>query len=149
MKILGYNIDFKRAVNLADQQKPKEANLRRAIPFEQNIQRIRQDIDRWRQGVKQAESVQFPNRFLLYQTYKDIVLDAHLSGAIQQRTLNVLGQKYAVYDSNGDVNEEKTKLLNAQWFKKFLQYAYESKFYGYSLIQFGDLIDDKIGRAHV
>jgi hypothetical protein len=149
MKVFGYDISFSKAVDITKTQ-PMEANIRRVVTWEQQIQRIRQDIQKWRTAVKQAESVYFPNRYLLYQTYKDVVLDAHLSGAMQQRTLNAANSGWQMVNkTDGLVNEEATKLFETTWFQKFLYYAMESKFWGHSLIQLGDLEDDKFNEIEL
>ncbi len=148
MKIFGFDINFSRANNLTQQQ-PQEANIRRVITWEQQIQRVRQDIQKWRTAVKQAESIYFPNRYLLYQTYKDVVLDAHLSGALQQRTLNAANSGWQIVDKNGEYNDEATKLLETDWFQKFLYYSMESKYWGHSLIQLGDLYEFKFNDIEI
>jgi hypothetical protein len=141
VRIFGYDLNVKRAENVVVKQ-PEVANIRRTITWEQQIQRIRQDIGKWRNAVKSAESIHLPNRFQLYQTYKDVVLDAHLSGALEQRTLNAIGSGWQVVDkATGERNEEKTKLLESEWFTKFLRYALDSKFWGHSLVDLGDNVD--------
>ena len=142
MKIFGRDLTFNKAVDIT-KKRPEDSNVRHTIKFEQTIQRVRQDINKWRNAVRAAESFYFPSRHLLYQTYKDVVLDAHLSGAITQRVFNTTGSGWAICDADGNENEELTRLLDKMWFERFMNYSMESIFYGHSLIQFGDIVDDE------
>lgn len=122
---------------------PPTLNMINRITWEQQIFRIKQTIDRWRLAVRAAESVKTPNRFLLYQTYKDIVIDNHLRGLMEARKNAVLSKEWSLKNDKGEIDEEATKLLHSYWFNKFLSLAFDSKYYGYSLISFGDLVDFK------
>ena len=148
MKIFGFDLNLSR-VNNQTQEQPPSANIRRVITWEQQLQRIRQDIQRWRTAIKQAESIYFPNRYQLYQTYKDVVLDAHLSGSMQQRTLNASNSGWQIVDKDGVRNKEATKLLESEWFQKFLYWSEESIFWGHSLIQLGSLEDFKFNNIEL
>ena len=140
MKIFGLNIQLDRTSNMSEKM-PKKANIRGTIKHENQIYRIRQDIQKWRNAVQTAESVYNPSRRLLYQTYKDVVVDAHLSGALQQRLLNAANSGWEICNKDGSINQEKTELLSKPWFQKYLNWAEESIFWGFSLVQLNDLID--------
>lgn len=103
--------------------------------------RQREDIGRWRQALNEAEDIDFPRRYSLYRIYNEITLDAHLSSLIQTRKLKVLGKEFYLLNSKGKIDEQKTKLIKKKWFNDFLGYAIESIFYGYSLVNFGDIED--------
>lgn len=122
---------------------PKSANARATITFEQQLQRVRQDANKFKIAVSAAESPLYPNRFLLTQTYQNVVLDAQIQSAMLQRKMRVLSQKFNVKNAAGEVDEEKTKLLDQQWFYDFMDLSLDSIFWGYSAIQFSPIKDSK------
>lgn len=137
-----YNSIIDRFSNFSRPQ-PPSANVKRHIDFEQQLQRVRQDAQKFNIALTAAESVQYPNRFLLMQTYQQIVMDGQVQGVMLQRKSKVLCQKFNVLDAGGEVNEEKTKLLNKKWFYDFMNLSLDSIFWGFSLIQFGEVRNDE------
>lgn len=125
-----------------DETKPTSANIRRRIKTETQVYRIRQDIQKWRNAVVSAENIYNPTRLLLYQTYQDVMLDAHLTAAINQRKSLILSKSFQVINPDGTVNEEKTKIIQAKWFRDFINLSLDSIFWGYSLIQFDSIVED-------
>ena len=75
---------------------PERANIRKTIDFEQQLQRVRQDATKFNIAVQAAESPMYPNRFLLMQTYQQIVLDGQVQSAMLQRKSKVLCKKFMV-----------------------------------------------------
>jgi hypothetical protein len=93
------------------------------------------NIAEWLAARQAAEMVDFPQRTRLYDLYDDILLDEFVHGQIyNHRILPVKNRSFKVVDKNGVKNDERTKLLQSRWFDKFIQYALESKFMGYSLV---------------
>lgn len=131
--------------NLAnfDKPQPPRANVQRTIHFEQQLQRVRQDAQKFNIAVNAAESPMYPNRFLLMQLYQQIVLDGQVQGVMLQRKSKVLCQKFNVLNAAGEVDDEKTKLLNKKWFYEFLDLSLDSIFWGFSLVQFGPIKDSQ------
>ena len=143
MQIFGYTIPFTGVSDISKPQ-PEEANVRRHIQKpQQQVYRSRQSIQTWRNALTAAESIQNPQRYYLYQIYKDVVLDAHLTACIQHRKNLTLSTSFCVVDKNGKENEEKTKLIQTKWFREFLDLSLDSIFWGHSLIQFDSLKDDQ------
>lgn len=103
--------------------------------------RVRQDIQKLRQAIQIAEQIMFPNRYLLYQTYRDVILDGHLSGLIDQRKDRILLKKFEFYVGDKE-NEDLTKMFQQKWFSTFLDLSLDSIYWGYSLIQFGNVKND-------
>ena len=64
-----------------------------------------------------------------------------------QRKSKVLAQKFNVLDASGNIDIEKTKLLNQKWFYDFMNLGLDSIFWGYSLIQFSDVVNDSFKSA--
>lgn len=140
MKIGNFEITF-GAKNEIKETRSEGADLINRIKFEQQLYRIRQDIGKWRTAITAAESVFNPQRYQLYQVYIDVVLDAHLTACIQNRKNLTLGRKFKFVSKDGKVNEEATALLETKWFRDFVNLALDSQYWGYSLIQLGDVTD--------
>ncbi len=79
-------------------------------------------IDAWRRAHQAAINPDNPRRRALYAIYDDILLDGHLSGAIEHNRKNATLQKdFKVVDKNGKKNNDLTNFLEASWFKKFIK----------------------------
>lgn len=113
------------------------------VKLEQQLARVSQDAQSFKIALSAAESIEYPNRYLLTQTYQQIVLDGQMQSAILQRKIRVLGQKFNLVDSDGKINVEKSRELNQKWFSRALDLSIDAKFWGYSLIQFGAIEDSK------
>jgi hypothetical protein len=122
---------------------PQKANIRKTIDFEQQLQRVRQDATKFNIALQAAESPMYPNRFLLMQTYQQIVLDGQVQSAMLQRKSKILSKKFMVYGPDGECDESKTALFNQKWFYDFQSLSLDSIFWGFSCIQFGAIINDK------
>lgn len=99
----------------------------------------RQSILGWRQAHQMALDIENPRRDRLYDIYDDVMLDLHLTAVIGQRLLGIISSNFALVDNEGNEDAEATKLLKRTWFRHFLKFAFESKLYGHSLIQFDEL----------
>lgn len=141
MKIFGLNIPFTKAENISVNMPPR-ADIRKRITTPTQLYRSRQDIAKWRSAVTSAENLIAPQRYMLYQLYQDMVLDAHLSSAWMQRKNLTCSLDFDVIDKDGNENEELEYVLKSKWFRDFINYALDSKLYGHSLIQFDSVIDN-------
>jgi len=140
MKILGLQIPFTKVEDVSV-NRPVNADIRKRITSPTQLYRSRQDIATWRAAVTAAESIYNPQRYMLYKCYNDMVLDAHLTAAINQRKSLTLSKEFEV-ELNDEESEEYEYIVKQKWFYDFVNYALDSKFYGYSLIQFDSVIDN-------
>lgn len=129
----------------------KKGDVRRLKKVIVDIQRTtdaltRKDLGDWRNAWQLAINVENPNRRLLYDIYRDVEIDLHLSGCVEQRRGFVLSRSYKLVDESGDENEEAISYFNTSWFKQLMRYALESLEWGHSLIELGDLVvvDEKL-----
>jgi hypothetical protein len=132
--------EFKNAL---DKQR-KSANIKATIKMEQQLHRVSQGAQSFKLGVQAAESVMYPNRYLLMQTYQQIVVDGQMQASLLQRKMRVASQKFNLIDSEGNIDKEKTRLLRTAWFSKAMDLAMDSKFWGFSLIQFAPIEDSEM-----
>lgn len=113
------------------------------IKYDNGLDRSKQDVGKWRRALLQAESTYNYNRTELYRLYKDVVLDNHLSSVIEQRKNGTLCRDVCFYNADGTENEEVTKLFKASWFHKLRSKILDAKYYGFTLVDLGEVQDYK------
>ena len=135
---------FQRLVSYASQYVPQlqtkgiEKNLTGYIAKVQ-LQRLRHDVQMWRDAVTEAENAWYPHRVKMQRMYIDTILSGHTLACINRRKNLTLLKEWEIVDENEEVNDDVKKLLNHKWFHYCLEYALDAQFYGYSLIALGDL----------
>lgn len=102
-------------------------------------QLTKKDISFWRQAWQMALNPDNPQRFRLYDIYRDAMVDNHLTGCISQRKNFVKRKTFKIADKSGKEKPELTEMFESPWFKDFVDFALDSLFYGHSLVQFNDL----------
>jgi phage gp29-like protein len=105
----------------------------------QAVQRIKQDIAKWRMAIQEAENPITPQRYLMQQMFIDTVLNGHVTACMEKRYANVLKKGIEVVNEKGEQNEALTKLYSKRWMFDILRYSLDAKMYGYTLIQLGDM----------
>lgn len=141
MKIPFTNINLN--ISSASKNTPNMSDILTVInELYSQIHRSPQEISDFKEATEQAESVYNPNRYLLYKLYNDVVLDSHLTAAIQQRKNLTLSREFKVIKKDGNEDEEMTKLLQTKWFYEFVDLSLDSLFWGHSLVQFEDLLNN-------
>lgn len=106
----------------------------------------RKDIGRWRSAWQYAINVDNPNRRALYDIYRDTETDLHLSGCIEQRRGFVLSRSFHIVDASGVEVEQATAIFDASWFKDLMRLALDSVFWGHSLIELGNPLNNTAGK---
>jgi len=115
--------------------------------IEDQVDRIKQDIENWRLAIAEAEDPNDPDPFSLYQLYVDVLDDDQVHATKQQRIGKATGGRISLKGENNEVDEEATAVLikpdgtPQPWFREFLQICMMAKFYGYSISQFRQPID--------
>ena len=105
----------------------------------------RKDIKNWREAWQIAINVDSPNRQRLYDIYRDVEVDLHLSGCVGQRTGFVMAKSFKLVDQNGEEDEESLHYFDQAWFKQLMRYVLEANFWGHSLIELGEVATDGDG----
>lgn len=105
----------------------------------------RKDIRDWRSAWQMAINVENPNRQRLYDIYGDVNIDLHLSGCIEQRKGYVLARSFKLVDQKGNEDEEAMHYFDQSWFKQLMGYVLDSRYWGHSLIELGDVTTDGDG----
>ena len=105
----------------------------------------RKDIADWRYAWQMAINVDNPNRSRLYDIYRDIDVDLHLSRCVSQRVGFVMAKSFKLVDTQGNIDDQAQHLFDQAWFKQLLQYALQANLWGHSLIELGDVTTDGDG----
>jgi len=107
------------------------------------LQRIRQDIQSWRDAVTEAEQAWYPHRVKMQRMYIDTILSGHTLACINRRKDLTLLRDWCFKNETEVENEDLKKLFNKKWFADFIEYALEARFFGYTLIALGDVVNDE------
>jgi len=140
MRIPFTNIQIGTVTNL-DKRQPTRTKLIEQI-VQRQLFRTSQDVEDWRRAVDVAKSTEFPDRTALIKVYNDVMLDGHINGILNSIKNKIKAKKFFVTDANGERSDERTEQLQKQWYFKFIDWTIESRFWGFSLIQLGDIVDD-------
>lgn len=97
------------------------------------------DIATWRSGWRMALNFDNPKRGQLYDCYTDALIDLHLTGCVGQRDGKTLQKKFVLKTQDGTESVEAMAIFERQWFADFVTYVLESRYWGHSLIQLGDV----------
>lgn len=98
-----------------------------------------QTIKTWKDALELASLAENPNRAPLMELYESVLLDSHLASIIESRILRVIRSRFKMVDANGKDNADMMKLLETQWFNRFLFHAMTAKFKGSTVIELWDL----------
>ena len=83
----------------------------------------KRDLAEWRLAQQAAINVQQPNRQRLYDIYRDVELDLHLSGCIGQLQGFIMGKSFKLTRPDGEPDEDALKYFETSWFKQLVRYA--------------------------
>lgn len=88
------------------------------------------EISRFKSALAQAQNPDKPRRALLQQLYDTIVVDNHLTSAIEKRMMRVTGQAFRIVDKDGIENKELMELFEQTWFLEFMETVLECVTHG-------------------
>ena len=134
--------EFQRLARFA---KSRQGTKLTAQLMQQTDSLTKKDIATWRQAWQMAIGIDNPKRGVLYDIYTDCLVDLHLSGCIGQRKGKTLQKDFLIVGKDGKKNEQATAIFRKEWFLDFIDIALDSRFWGHSLIQLGDIVRDDDG----
>jgi phage gp29-like protein len=148
MKIPFTNIEVGRGSGVdnlqnVDKKRPDSGAIYKTV-IQTQLTRSRANIGKWVGAVALAESIKTPDRTELIRLFKEVDRDPHLRSLMSTRTNAVLSTPYFLRkkgDAERDVDQ--TLKIQNEWFVRFLELTIEARFYGYSLIQLDEIVDDK------
>ncbi len=108
---------------------------------EQTDALTKKDIGSWHQAWQMAIDKEEPRRGELYDNYTTALIDNHLTGCLEQRKGRTLQKDFIIKGKDGKENVAAGKLFENEWFVQFLNLALDVKYWGHSLVEFGDIIN--------
>lgn len=105
----------------------------------------RRDIADWREAWQMAINVNNPDRRALYDIYRDVDADLHLSGCRAQRSGFVIAKPFKITDAKGKEQPDAHHYFDQEWFKQLCALVLESIYWGHSLIELGSVVTDGDG----
>lgn len=128
-------------------KEPRQRRLQRmVIDLQRTTDALtRRDVEDWRRAWQLAINVESPSRNRLYDIYRDVAVDLHLSGCMQQRRGFVMSRSFKLVNDKGDEQPDALHYFDQQWFKQLLRLCHDSLFWGHSLVELGDLSHDGDG----
>jgi hypothetical protein len=128
--------------NVKDQKVGKKQLVSSTIPHITTLYRIQSDLTTFSNALIYAQNILNPNRTELFRLYNDIMLDAHLTSVIATRKATILSAEF-MFTKEGKEDKELSSVFKTKWFYDFLNLSLDSLFLGFSLIEFGNLVNDE------
>lgn len=138
MRIGNFEFNFGRVKNAATNQSGDGRVLKKITSTQ--LVRSKSQIKDWTTAVERAESKIRPDRTELIRIYNNIVVDPHLSAVMLTLKLKILNMNWTVKKGE-NIDDSTVALLKSTWFRSILEMSIDSIFYGYSLIQLGDMVN--------
>jgi len=130
---------YRDAVATIEQPQERKNSPIKYILDQQKL-RTRQDLFKLRLAVDTAENVLTYNRELLHDIYREIDKDTNLTSNFDSRKMKVKEKPFKIKKGE-DEDKNLTALLEAPWFYDWIDACLDSKKWGFSLIEFGPLVN--------
>lgn len=111
--------------------------------YTSRIYRYQTDLLKWREALNYAENIANPLHVELVRIYNEMLLDPFIINATEIRKSYILSRDWK-FEKNGLIDQKSSEFFNKRWFNQFVEYVLDSIFFGYSLIQIGDIVDDEL-----
>ena len=123
-----------------------KSNPKKLIQNEKHhqIRRLKQDAMAWRGWLLESEMSWNPYRVKMQNGYMDTVLDPHISACMTKRKNLTLLKDYSIVNEAGEPDEKLTTLFKSEWFSLIINYVLDAQFYGYSLINWTEVNNDRL-----
>lgn len=94
----------------------------------------RKEINDWTAARYAKYSADIPRNYPMQELYEDIMLDGHLTGITENRTLRTTNKNY-VFQIDGKTDDKLTELIkDKQWFETIKDEAHKSAYVGENVI---------------
>ena len=103
--------------------------------------RYKHDLQGWKDAITEMEQAYYPQRVKAQRIYMDTVLNGHVDACLNRRYNLTLLKDFGFFNGETE-NTEIIELFKTKWFYELMKYGLEARMFGYSLIEFGDLVDN-------
>lgn len=128
----------------ADKKKGRLSSDLTAAP----IDRVKMEMNNLRMAVDEAQDIYNPRMNTLIQYYDNAMKDPHVQSQVQT-AYNMLLAAPFMLSKNGNDDPALSELLQTPWFEAFIRYAFEAELYGYSLVEFSQLVDAQFETCNI
>jgi hypothetical protein len=118
----------------------------------QSVDTTTKDIKDWVDAGDTAISVYYPNRSDLYDLFRRIMLDGHLSGVWRKHIASIRNKELCYYDPEGKEVKEMNALYENEYYREFVRLIMESESHGISGMEFipgAQFMFIEINRKHI
>jgi len=136
--------DISKANNYIDQALEGKRDLRSQYSNYTAVQRVSQDILKWREAIKQAENQWNPDRTKLIELYNDVILDGHVYACLQKRSNLTLKKEFCFVDKDGKEIENLEDIFEQRWFYDLQNFVIDALYFGYSVINWTGVKNEKL-----
>jgi hypothetical protein len=103
--------------------------------------RLSEDINTWVEALSKAENAWYPTRYYMQRMYAQMINEGTIFSALEKRRNLTLLKDFIIVDAEGNESVEHTKIFkDKMWFNTLLSSIIDAQFYGYSLLQIGDIV---------
>lgn len=104
----------------------------------------RKELTDWQHARYARYNADIPRTWYLQEVFDDVMLDGHLTGITENRTLRTTNKDY-IFSIDGKKNDKLTELIkDKEWFEFLLGEAHKSIYYEYSLFWIKDFVKGEI-----
>lgn len=105
------------------------------------LHRTRQNVNTWRDAIAEAERDFHAHRVKMQNLFNDTVQNGHVFACMEARKDLTLLRDFCVKSGEKELEDLAQMFKRARWFRDLVNHILDAKFYGYSLIALGDLVD--------
>lgn len=111
-----------------------------------SAKRVRAELKALREALVEAEGafIDYRSRVKMQQIFQETKLDGQVIACMVARKSLTLKKEFAVKNAAGEIDEEWTKFFKQKWFSLILNSILDAQFFGYSLINWTEIKDNKL-----
>lgn len=113
-------------------------------PVRVPIERVSQDVRKWRDAIREAEQSYYPHRVKMQQIFNDTILNGHVFACMERRKKMTLHKGIIMVDENENVNDEWTAWLQNPTYELLSNYVLDTIFFGYTFLWYEGVNDVNI-----
>lgn len=136
--------------------KVKPAPTSHVVPIQ--LLRIAQDSQTRKDAIAESERAYFPYRYKMQQMFLNTVDNGHIKACMERRKDLTLLRKFEIKNAAGEIDQKTSEifcenkngvLVPKSWFINFINHSLDAIFFGYTLIQLGDLVNGNFPKLKV
>ena len=136
------HVDTIKLMAEVNKRMPRQSDIAEQINYD-NLDAYKQDVKDWQDARICALDIDLPDWTELIRVFDDVMVDSHITAIMQVIKDKIKAKEFFLESPGGERDDEKTEILKAEWFFKFLDICVETIYYPYSIVQLGDVENDE------